>query len=315
MAYPQMPFTLEDLAELSTKPPLSTAPASLLRKLESFACCRVERLPVALSIATEMQRRGILRLAIHTGNAMVLCADFKKQQDRAWMRDYRGWHTCRVSRQHEAVYRLLFAAAPPKIGGRRGPSKGWTQRTKSTNRKCCIAYAKLEIITGVLTIGPLPDSAKLKSFQNAIQRALNKAGIIYHGIWEGPNPHLHILLCSPIDEATKKEIRGNIFACYSRHFGYRPQPPRTLVYLDLELRKGQLAAAHYCGKTRKKNDNGGRFEQKAKFPWLQWLPYFSHGLPWKAMKEVIANLPPTPPEFCEKERRRKKWDSRASKKR
>jgi hypothetical protein len=86
-----------------------------------------------------------------------------------------------------------------------------------------------------------------------------------------------------------------------------------LVDLDLELRDGQKAAADYCGKTRKRTGNGGEYVVKEEYPWLQWLPYFTHGLPMKQIREIVATLPPTPRELCIKAMNRKKWDSSRSK--
>jgi len=312
VSYSQPPFALEDLADTTSKPPLSTAPARLLDESDKLTCYRVERPLVAFCMAAEMKQRGILRLAYHTGNAIVLCADFKKQQDRAWMQRYPGKHTCRVSRRYHAACPLLFAAEPRMIGGKRGPCKGWTSSTKRTSRNYCVALAELGRIKGVLTIGPLPESAKLKSFQKAIHRLLKKWNIAHHGLWEGPNPHLHILLCSPVDEAAKKEIRENIFACYRRHFGCRPHPTSNLVDLDVELKKGPISIAKYCGKTRKRTGNGGGYVVKEQYVWLEWQPYFSHGLPMKRIREIIPTLTPTPREICGRAMNRKKWESSRS---
>jgi hypothetical protein len=309
----QPPFTWEHLVGTATAPLLKTLPNRFLDRLDDHDCIRIEWPWAFDRIAPELLKQGLLRLVIKAGKAMLLCADSGAAR-APFMRHFKRWSICRISKIHHADHPVCFFLEKRRsIGGKRGPCKGWTFSTKRTSRNYCIALAELRRINGVLTIGPLPESAKLKSFQKAIHRLLKKWNIAHHGLWEGPNPHLHILLCSPVDEIAKKEIRGNIFACYNRHFGYRPQPPPNLVDLDLELKKGQLAAARYCGKTRKKDKNGGIYEQKAEFPWLYWQPYFSHGLPWKAMKEVIANLPTTPPEFCIKAMNRKKRDSSRSK--
>ena len=246
MAYFQTPFTWNDLADAALKPPLRIVNARILNKLDKLQGYRVERPQAALDLAAEMQKRGVLRLALHAGNATLLCADFG-QQDSAWMREFRVWHTCRVSRKHHAACPVLFTAQeiPKVIAGKRGPCLGWTQRTLKTNRDRCNALAELGIIAGAVTIAPLPSKCppRLHRFQKAIQRLLANLGIAHHGCWEGPEPHMHILLCSPMDASTERELRNACFGLYRNHFGYSPVPSPSLVEIDLQLERGQQAAA------------------------------------------------------------------------
>jgi hypothetical protein len=86
-----------------------------------------------------------------------------------------------------------------------------------------------------------------------------------------------------------------------------------LVYLDEEAKKGPESIAKYCGKTRKRTGNGAGYVVKEQYVWLEWKPYFSHGLPMKRIREIIPTLPPTPPELCKKAINRKKWESSRSK--
>jgi len=276
-------------------------------------CIRIQRAFLAEPIAVTLWEQGSLKLALWDGNATLLVLD-RDPSVSVMLQGFRGWHTHKLSAQYDAGYKVLFANLGRKLisrdhgrgvtGKKRGQRSGWSPRSLQTNRKTCEALFELGLVHGVVTIGKLPQTDRLKSFQDSVERWLRRQSFSYHGVWEGPEPHMHILFCSPV---TLEVLTGFATFCRKRFLRCFTgcELPTNLVEIDLKLENGPEATCRYLSKHTYR-DSGVEVKGRTACPWLTWAPYFSAGLPWEQLKAAIEGLPPTPKAIIEKAIRRDK---------
>jgi len=221
---------------------------------------------------------------------------------------------CLVCRRTQSFTRLAFPPAradtslPPEAKGKgatgkkRGIVEGWSKRSRKTNWEILEALGRAMVITGASTVGPLPETDRLREYQDSIQRWLERMDIAHYGNWEGPRPHTHWLFCSRLFAGFAGEFTRFCEKQYRRYFPGHDLPDK-LVDIDMELKRGQQAIARYYAKVDK-------FDYETKSPeacpWLMWTPCWHFHLPWWLLTPIIEQLPKTRPEVIARAIRRRR---------